>query len=155
RLWQECGFFCSCVLPSTRVLRVSSAVISSRSKARVARLGAATVTRLEKLNGDGSRLGCKGRKLEQPVGGGGVAGFRPETLRLHHREELLDRPAHLVPLDDLPSRRCTGNRMGSEQAPVHRLDARRRIKFDHLDKMQPQTRWQIGLPALRPLELNR
>src|SRR6516225_1543482 len=88
------------------------------------RLAALAVARLHQLKGYGRRLGGDGGELDEAFGAGKLAVLELQTLSFHEAEQLLDRPAQPVPVDDLPSRRRVIHRMGGEQAPVHRLDAR-------------------------------
>ena len=70
------------------------------------RLMAAAISRLQQLDGDDRGLGGDRYQLEEPVGGGDLAVFKPEALGLEDPEELLDQPAVLVPFDDAPSLFC-------------------------------------------------
>src|SRR5438093_9815729 len=93
-----------------------------------------TIARLQELDGDDRRLGRDGDELEQAVGGGDLAVFELEPLRLEHAEELLDQPAPLVPFDDTPGVWRARRRMGGEEAPVQRLASGWRMRLAHLDE---------------------
>src|SRR5205085_9961956 len=96
-------------------------------------LGGGSVTRLKQLQGDDGGLGRDGGELDQPIGGLDLTVFESQALLLQQPPELLDGPAHFVPIDDLPTGIGTGDLMRGEKAPVHRRSASGRITFDHLD----------------------
>ena len=90
------------------------------------RLGVLAVAGLDELQGDGGGLGGDGGEFEQAIGGLEPAVFDLETLALHETEELLDRPAFLVPSDDAPGRGGIADLMSRQEAPMQRLDTGRR-----------------------------
>src|ERR1700685_2470606 len=60
------------------------------------------IARLEELKGDGGGLGGDGGELDEAVGGFELTVFEAQTLKFEQPPELLDVPAHFVPVDDLP-----------------------------------------------------
>src|ERR1700726_1340305 len=98
--------------------------------------GAVAITCLGELQDDDGGAGSDGDELEQTVGGVELAVFDLQALLLEGAEELLDHPAHSVPVDDLPSGSGIGRRVGGKQPPSHRLGPGRRIWFAQLDQGQ-------------------
>src|SRR6185295_14117088 len=62
---------------------------------------ASTVACLQQLEGEHGGLGRDGGELEEPLGDLDLTVFELEALTLQEPPELLDDPAHLVPIDDL------------------------------------------------------
>ncbi len=96
------GGFCSFVVPSTSALSLSRTVISSWLKATVAEFGIGCGTGLDKLHGGDRGLGGDGGELDEAFGGFELTIFE-RSLKFQQSPELLDGPAHPVPIDDLPS----------------------------------------------------
>src|SRR3979409_2288746 len=90
-------------------------------------LMATAIARLQELDGDDRRLGGDRDQLEEPVGGGDLAVFELEALRLEDAEELLDQPASLVPFDDAPGVFRIRHAVCGEKAPMQWFDTGRRI----------------------------
>src|SRR5260370_40951914 len=84
-------------------------------------LMARAIARLQELERNDRRLGGDRDQLEEPVGGGDLAVFELEALRLEDAEELLDQPAPLVPFDDAPGLFCIRHWVSGEKPPVQRL----------------------------------
>jgi len=95
-----------------------------------------TIARLQELDGNDRRLGGDRDQLEEPVGGGDLAVFEPEALRLEDAEELLDQPAPLVPFDDAPGLFCIRHWMSGEKPPAQWLGAGLRGGLTHIDQIQ-------------------
>src|ERR1700687_680424 len=98
------------------------------------RLIAATIARLQELERNDRRLGGDRDQLKEPVGGGDLAVFELEALRLEDAEELLDQPAPLVPFDNAPGLFCIRHWVSGEKPPVQRLCAGLRIGLTHIDQ---------------------
>jgi hypothetical protein len=63
-----------------------------------------------------------------------LAVLDPEALQLEQAPELLDGPALLVSINDLPSVLGGCDAMGGEQAPIDLFSAARRVMLDYLDE---------------------
>jgi hypothetical protein len=64
---------------------------------------------LGELNIDAGCFGGDGGQFDQSVGGAKLAVFQLQPLRFHHSEQLLDDPARLIPIGDLPRLRRIGD----------------------------------------------
>src|SRR6185369_10233430 len=115
-------------------------------------LDALTVTRLDELHDQCGGMSCDGGELEQALCGFDLAVFEVQTLLLEGAEQLLDGPAPLVPINDLP---CFGralNLVRGQQAPAQRLLASRWVEFPDLDDPQAHAVWQGRIASVRPLD---
>src|SRR5271157_645662 len=77
-------------------------------------LATLAVARLHQLQGRRRGLGGNGGEPDQALGGGELAVLELQAVRLHQAEQLLDRPAKPVPVDDLPGRRHVGDGVAGE-----------------------------------------
>ena len=117
------------------------------------RRGAVAVPRLDQLQGDDGGLGRDRGEFEQPVRAFDPAILDLQPLGLEDPEELLDRPASLVPINDFPGGSGAVDLVGGQQMPMQGFDAGRRIELGDLDHAQRHRLGQVPhARAPRPLQ---
>src|SRR6516225_12453823 len=144
RLLFRWGFFCSFVAPWSSALSLSSTAISSALKARVAGSRSGALRACTSCMVVTAALAAMAVSL---MSRSAVSTWLSSTRRpwsLSSRQ-LLDGPAHLVPIDDLPGGRGVVDLVGGEQPPVHRLGAGGGIALDHFDQGQRHRLRQVAV----------
>jgi hypothetical protein len=143
-------FSASLILPTDRSQNCDLVFVESVA----GRLGALSVTGLNKLQDDCGSLRGHGSEFEQPIGGFDSAVFELESLQFENPEQLLYGPALLVPVDDAPPRSCILDLMGCQQIPMQRLDVGWCISFDNIDQSKLDCLRQVGRLGRRPFQHN-
>jgi hypothetical protein len=94
----------------------------------------AAVARLDELQDDAGGLRGDRGHFHQPLSGFELAVLDPQCIRFHQPEQLLDGPAHPIPVHDAPGHGLVVDRVRRQQPPVDRLDVGRGIAFDDFDQ---------------------
>src|SRR3984885_4493487 len=111
------------------------------------RFGIGCGTGLDKLHGGDRGLGGDGGELDEAFGGFELTVFEAQPLKFQQSPELLDGPAHPVPIDDLPGGLDVGDVVSGEQPPVNSFGAGGAIALDHFDEADCGLACCAGAPA--------
>ena len=136
RLCLACGFFWRAVLPLILSLPKEDLCVEGvedcdfgLSKSIAGGFIAFSVAGLNELQDHGRGPDCDGGELDQGAGVGKLAVFDAQAMQFHPTKELLDGPAHPVPIDHLPGGGHVTHFVRRQQAPMNRIGALGRVKL--------------------------